>query len=114
LQLVTGQVSSAEDVLIDWAVARPVDLPRLPVGLLSREQTAAELARVQAQKAKTAAHEAELVTALADDTPDTLDPPPGHPGARRGSARPDRRHCGLGGFRVSLRPPLGTHGSRRT
>ena len=36
-----------------------------------------------------AAYEAELVLGLADDTPDTLDPPPGHPGARKGPWAPD-------------------------
>ncbi|WNV74195.1 HNH endonuclease signature motif containing protein [Geodermatophilus sp. DSM 44513] len=98
MELVTGQVSSAEGVLIDWAVARPVDLPRLPVDLLSREQAAAELARVQARKAMTAAYEAELVMALADHSPDTLDPPPDHPGARRGSWAPDAELPGVSEF----------------
>ncbi|WNV73738.1 HNH endonuclease signature motif containing protein [Geodermatophilus sp. DSM 44513] len=98
MELVAGQVSSAEGVLIDWAVARPVDLPRLPVSLLSREQKAAELARVRAQRAKTAAYEAQLVMALADDTPDTLDPPPGHPGASTGSWAPDGELPGVSEF----------------
>ncbi|RBY84626.1 HNH endonuclease, partial [Blastococcus sp. TF02A-30] len=56
---------------------------RLPVGVLSDEEIAAELARVQARKAMEAAYEAELVMALAAQRPDTDDPPPGHPGARR-------------------------------
>ncbi|WP_089306910.1 hypothetical protein [Geodermatophilus pulveris] len=34
MALATGRVSLAEGVLVDWAMARPVDLPRLPVGLL--------------------------------------------------------------------------------
>ena len=45
-------------------------MQRLPVDLLTREQKAAELARVQARKAMDAAYEAELVLGLADDSPD--------------------------------------------
>ncbi|RBY83088.1 HNH endonuclease, partial [Blastococcus sp. TF02A-30] len=56
---------------------------RLPVSVLSDEEIAAELARVQARRAMDAAYEAELVMALAAARPDADDPPPGHPGARR-------------------------------
>ena len=97
----TGQVSSFEGVLVDWASALPADLPRLPVDLLSREQKAAELQRVVALRAMTAAYEAELVMALADDTPDTLDPPADQPGARRGSWAPDTELPGVSQFFTS-------------
>ena len=43
------------------------------------------LQRVVAVRAVAAAYEAELVLGLAEDTPDTLDPPEDRPGARRGS-----------------------------
>jgi hypothetical protein len=92
--------SSLEGVLIDWAVRRPVELPRLPVDLLGREQKATELARVQAQQAKLAAYEAELILGLAADCPDTLDPPPDHPGARSRSWRGEAEFPGVSEFFV--------------
>jgi hypothetical protein len=64
--------------------------------MLSREQKAAELQRVQALKAMTAAYEAELVLGLADDSPDDDDPPPGTPGAR--SWKPDTELPGVSEF----------------
>jgi hypothetical protein len=75
--------STFEGVLIDWSLQRPVDPPRLPVGLLSREQAAAELQRRQRRQAMDAAYEAELILALAERSPDDADPPPGTPGARK-------------------------------
>ena len=74
--------------LLDLLLTRPAELPRLPVALLSREQKAAELQRVAALEAMTAAYEAELVLGLADDTPDDLDPAPGTQG--RGGGRGHR------------------------
>ena len=79
---VTGR-ASIEGVLVDWVVEQPAPALRLPVALLDRAQTAAELQRVQAVRARLAAYEAELVLGLADDSPDTFDPPPDHPGARK-------------------------------
>ncbi|MGR7025111.1 DUF222 domain-containing protein [Geodermatophilus sp. URMC 62] len=84
--------------LLDLLLAQGPELQRLPVGLLSREQKAAELARLQAVKAMTAAYEAELVLGLADDSPDELDPAPGTPGARRGSWAPDPELPGVSEF----------------
>ncbi len=78
-----------EAELVGRLLERPPTSARLPVGLLTREEKAAELQRLQARKAMDAAYEAELVMGLADDTPDSLDPPPGHPGARKGSWAPD-------------------------
>jgi hypothetical protein len=76
--------SLAEGVLLDWAVEQPTDLPTLPVALLSREQTATELQRVVALRARVAAYEAELVLGLVDDSPEEADPPAGARGARGG------------------------------
>jgi hypothetical protein len=45
-----------------------------------------------------AAYEAEPVVGLADDTPDTLDPPADHPGASKGSWAPDTELPGVSGF----------------
>ena len=98
MDLLRGQVSSVEGLLIDWAVAQPLPDRRLPVALLSKAQKAAELQRVQARRAMDAAYEAELVMGLADDTPDTLDPDVDHPGARSGSWAPDTELPGVSEF----------------
>jgi Domain of unknown function (DUF222) len=98
-QVVSGR-SSLEGVLVDWVVDQPVPVRQLPVELLGREQIAAELARVQADKAMRAAYEAELVLALADDSPDTADPAPDHPGARRRGWAADADLAGISEFFV--------------
>src|SRR3954470_19882032 len=81
--------SVVEGMLVDWVRTRPTPEPRLPVCWLSAEEKAAELQRIQANRARDAAREAELILALAADRPEELDPPPGTPGARRGSWKPD-------------------------
>src|SRR3954469_3919145 len=81
--------SVVEGMLLDWVRTRPTPEPRLPVSWLSAEEKAAELQRIQANRARDPAREAECVLALAADRPDELDPPPGTPGARRGSWKPD-------------------------
>src|SRR4051812_11707732 len=81
--------SVVEGMLLDWVRTRPTPEPRLPVSWLSAEEKAAELQRIQANRARDAAREAELILALAADRPEELDPPPGTPGARRGSWKPD-------------------------
>src|SRR4028118_1419668 len=86
---VAERVSPLERALVDLLADRPAPFRRLPVSLLSREQKAAELVLVQALQARTAAYEAELVLGLAEDSPDDDDPPPGTPGARSGSWKPD-------------------------
>jgi hypothetical protein len=89
---------SLESLLLDWSVDQPLPDRRLPVALLSKAQKAAELQRVQARRAMDAAYEAELVVGLADDTPDTLDPPTDHPGAKKGSWAPDTELPGVSEF----------------
>lgn len=78
--------SLAEGALLGWLLHRAPSVQRLPVGVMSPDEVAAELRRVQARKAMDAAYEAELVLALAAARPDTDDPPAGHPGARRRGA----------------------------
>ena len=78
--------SLAEGALLSWLLHRTPSVKRLPVDLMTPEEAAAELQRVQARKAMDAAYEAELVMAVAAGRPDTDDPPPGHPGARRRAA----------------------------
>src|SRR4051794_21404856 len=81
--------SVVEGMLVDWVRSRPTPEPRLPVSWLSPEEKAEELQRLQRNRARDAAREAELILGLAADRPEQLDPPPGTPGARRGSWRPD-------------------------
>ena len=89
---------SVEGLLLDWSIDQPLPDRRLPVALLNRAQKAAELQRVQARRAMDAAYEAELVMGLADDSPDTLDPPADHAGARKGSWAPDAELPGVSEF----------------
>ena len=94
---IRGQ-QSVEGLLLDWSLDLPLPDRRLPVSLLSRGQKAAELQRVQARRAMDAAYEADLVMGLADDSPDTLDPPADHPGAKKGSWAPDTELPGVSEF----------------
>jgi hypothetical protein len=96
MSAVADHVSPVERALAGWLVEQPAPFRRLPVALLSREQKAAELVRVQELRARTAAYEAELVLGLADDSPDDADPPPGTPGAR--SWKPDTELPGVSEF----------------
>ena len=93
--------SQFEGVLIDWSLERPVDPPRLPVGVLSREQLAAELQRRQRRQAMDAAYEAELILALAELSPDDADPAPGTPGVRRSGWSAARDVVGVSEFFAS-------------
>src|SRR3954451_7329455 len=81
--------SVVECMLIDWVRTRPTPEPRLPVSWLSDEEKAEGLQRIQANRARDAAREGDLRLALPADRPDDLAPPPGTPGARRGSWQPD-------------------------
>ncbi|MGK5174053.1 HNH endonuclease, partial [Geodermatophilus sp. CPCC 205761] len=86
---VAAERSPMEGALVGWCLEQPATNSRLPVALLTKAEKAAEMQRLQARKAVCAGYEAELVLGLADDTPDTGDPPPGGPGAKRGSWAPD-------------------------
>jgi hypothetical protein len=90
--------SPFEGALVVRLLERPPSSARLPVGVLTRAEKAAELPRLQARKAMDAAYEAELVPGLAPDTPDTLDPPADQPGARRGSWAPEPELPGVSQF----------------
>lgn len=79
--------SVVEGVLIDWAAAQPEPDPRLPVSWLGDQEVAAELARIQRNRARETAREAELILRMAELRPDADDPPPGTPGARARSWR---------------------------
>ncbi|WP_233488648.1 HNH endonuclease signature motif containing protein [Blastococcus sp. TF02-9] len=75
--------SIAEGVLFDWVSAQPEAHLQLPAEWLDDAQVARELAAVQRDRARQAAREAELILRLAELRPDTDDPAPGTPGARR-------------------------------
>src|SRR3712207_7139957 len=92
--------SPLEAALVGRLLELPPSSARLPVALLSKAQKAAELRRLQVRKAMDAAYEAELVLGLADDTPDTLDPPADQPGARKGSWTPETELPGVSQFFV--------------
>ncbi|MGY2130528.1 DUF222 domain-containing protein [Blastococcus sp. SYSU DS0617] len=79
--------SVVEGVLIDWVSAQPEAHLDLPADWLDDEQVAAELARIERDRARQTAREAQLILRLAELRPDTDDPPPGTPGARRRSWR---------------------------
>jgi hypothetical protein len=71
-----------EGFVFDWVAAQPEPDPRLPVSWLDDVEVVAELARIQRNRAREAAREAELILRLADLRPDVDDRQPGAPGAR--------------------------------
>jgi hypothetical protein len=73
--------STVEGVLIDWSLNQPVSPSRLPVGLLSKEQVAAELERRERWRSMETAYEADLILRMAELTSDEHDPSAGTPGA---------------------------------
>jgi hypothetical protein len=91
-------LSAVEAALVECLLDHTPPDHRLPVALLTKEQKAAELQRVQARRAVLAAYEAELVLGLADESPDADDPPPGRSGARRGGWAPDGELPGVSEF----------------
>src|SRR4051794_8906812 len=111
-----GHGHSFEGIVLD--VVRRPEPPR-PVGWLSPAEKAAELMRIQADRARLAARENEVMLGFAADRPDDADPPADHPGARsrdwrgtdpevpRGSgAVPHALGMGLGGWRGTAAPKL--------
>lgn len=83
---VTG-TSVLEGVLIDWVYPEPAPARRPPASWLDDVQVSEELARIQRDRARDTAREAELILRLAELRPDTDDPAPGTAGARRRSWR---------------------------
>src|SRR3954453_274988 len=74
-----GRGHSFEGIVLD--VVRRPEPPR-PVGWMSPAEKAAELMRIQADRARLAARENEVMLGFAADRPDDADPPADHPGAR--------------------------------
>ncbi|TKJ31538.1 HNH endonuclease signature motif containing protein [Blastococcus sp. CCUG 61487] len=75
--------SGVESLLADWLAVLPESDARLPVSRLGAGEVAAELGRIQRDRAREAAREAELILRLAELRPDTDDPPERGPGGRR-------------------------------
>src|SRR4051795_1029286 len=80
------------DVVYEPAVSRPA------AGQLSRNQSAAALQLIQRRRARAAAEEAEFILRLAQLCPDTEDPPPDHPGAKKAYWRSAREFPGVSEF----------------
>src|SRR3954468_18739849 len=78
----TAGTSLVEGILVDWVLTQPEPDLRPPVWSLDDEGVADELARLQRNRARDAAREADLILRLAELRPDTDDPKPGTPGAR--------------------------------
>src|SRR3954452_3162933 len=62
--------SLVEGVLVDWVLTQPEPDPRPPVWSLDDEGVAAELARLQRNRARDTAREADLILRLAELRPD--------------------------------------------
>jgi hypothetical protein len=78
----TAGTSSVEGFLLDWVSTRPEPDPRPPAWTLDDEGVAAELGRLQRNRARDAAREADLILRLAELRPDADDRHEGTPGAR--------------------------------
>ncbi|SDE52155.1 protein of unknown function [Blastococcus fimeti] len=100
MQTLAG-TSVVEGVVIDWVTAQPEAHLDVPAEWLDDEQVAAELGRIQRDRARQTAREAQLILRLAELRPDTDDPAPGTPGARRRSWRKtDPEFAGVSEFFV--------------
>lgn len=98
MQTLAG-TSLVEGVLVDWVSAQPEAHLDVPAEWLDDEQVAAELARIERDRARQTAREAQLILRLAELRPDTDDPAPGTPGARRRSwRRTDPEFAGVSEF----------------
>ncbi|TKJ24818.1 HNH endonuclease signature motif containing protein [Blastococcus sp. CCUG 61487] len=82
MQRITAS-SRVESLLADWLAVLPESDARLPVSRLGAGEVAAELGRIQRNRAREAAREAELILRLAELRPDVDDPPERGPGGRR-------------------------------
>ncbi|WP_309230066.1 DUF222 domain-containing protein [Blastococcus sp. TML/M2B] len=100
MQTLAG-TSVVEGMLIDWVAARPEAHLDLPAEWLDDVQVAGELGRIERDRARQTAREALLILRLAELRPDTDDPAPGTPGARRRSWRKtDPEFAGVSEFFV--------------
>ena len=68
--------------MAEWLRCAPERGSRLPVSELDDAAVVAELGRIERNRARDTAREADLILRLAALRPDVDDPPPGSPGAR--------------------------------
>ena len=78
----TVTLSRMEGVVAEWLRCVPERGTRRPVSELDDAQVVAELGRIERNRARETAREAELILRLAELRPDVDDPPPGTAGAR--------------------------------
>src|SRR4051794_15394091 len=98
MQRVTG-TSRLEGFLVDWSQTMSEPELRLPASWLDEATVAEELGRIERNRARETAREAELIARLAQLRPDTDDPPAGAPGARRrGWRKTDPQFSGVSEF----------------
>src|SRR4051794_41852722 len=102
-----GHGHSFEGIVLD-VVHRPE--PPRPVGWMSPAEKAAELMRIQADRARLAARENEVMLGFAADRPDDADPPGDHPGARSRNWRGARPEIPRGAGGVPPQPAPGPRG----
>src|SRR3954447_8493890 len=95
--MTAGRGHSFEGIVLD--VVRRPEPPR-PVGWRPPAEKAAELMRIQADRARLAARENEVMLGFAADRPDDADPPGDHPGARSRDWR--QTHPGVPGVSESF------------
>jgi len=81
MQRMSG-TSVMEGLLVDWVLTQRESDPRPPVWSLDDDGVAAELGRIERDRARDTAREADLILRLAELRPDVDDPPAGAPGAR--------------------------------
>ncbi|RBY83281.1 HNH endonuclease signature motif containing protein [Blastococcus sp. TF02A-26] len=94
---VVDRESAVEAALVRALIGCREEVPRVAPGLLSRSEKAVALEAVVAERARLAAYEAELVLAMADESPDADDPPAGTRGSR-GSWGAQSRPVGVSEF----------------
>ena len=93
------RTSRVETLLRDWLWSLPERGSRPPVSALADGEVAAELQRIQRNRARDTAREAELILRLGQLRPDGDDPPPGTRGARsRSWGRTDPEFPGVSEF----------------
>ena len=98
MQRISG-ASTVEGLLVDWVLTQPEPDPRPPVWSLDDEGVVAELGRLERNRARDTAREADLILRLAELRPDTGDPQAGTPGARsRAWRRTDPEFPGVSEF----------------
>jgi hypothetical protein len=94
----TSKRSLVEAHLADWVATAPELESMQPAGFMDAEEVAAELGRMERNRARKTAREAELLLRFAELRPDDDDPQPGTPGARKAYRKTDPEFRGVSEF----------------